>query len=92
MDRYQEDPERAAAKKHNVVSKLVSLKVHKNENFFGFSFEFCTVALLVVLKYEGFVKTIFDWVFMGGGRIFPRSLKTTGNKIVFKLCQKTLFI
>jgi hypothetical protein len=35
------------------------LKVHKNENFFGFDFEFCTVSLLIMLKYEGFVKQNF---------------------------------
>jgi hypothetical protein len=38
-------------------------KVHKNENFLGFDFEFCTVSLLVMLKYEGFA--IFDWAIMG---------------------------
>ncbi len=26
------------------------LKVHKNENFFGFDFEFCTISLLVMSK------------------------------------------
>ncbi len=92
MDRYQEDPERAAAKKHNVVSKLVSLKVHKNENFFGFDFEFCTVSLIVMLKYEGFVKKIFDWLIMGGVRIIPRSLKTTGNKNCFQTRPKKCFV
>jgi hypothetical protein len=28
-----------------------SLKVHMKENFFGFDFEFCTISLLVMLKY-----------------------------------------
>ncbi len=28
-----------------------TLKVHKNENFFGFDVEFCTISLLVTLKY-----------------------------------------
>jgi hypothetical protein len=32
-----------------------SLQVHKNENFFCFDFEFCTVSLLIFLKYEGSV-------------------------------------
>jgi hypothetical protein len=68
------------------------LKVHKNENFFGFDFEFFTVSLLVMLKYDGLVKTIFDWATMGGGRIIPRSLKTMGIKIVFNLDQLFLFI
>jgi hypothetical protein len=27
-----------------------SLKVHKNENFFGFDFEFCPISLLVMHK------------------------------------------
>jgi hypothetical protein len=30
---------------------LATLKVHKNENFFGFDFEFCTISLLVMSKY-----------------------------------------
>ncbi len=28
----------------------VCLKVHKNENFFGFDFEFCTISMLVMHK------------------------------------------
>jgi hypothetical protein len=35
------------------------LKVNKIENFVGFDFEFYTVSLLVVLKYEGFVTNNF---------------------------------
>jgi hypothetical protein len=34
-----------------VNSNTVPLKVHKNENFFGFDFEFCTISLLVMSKY-----------------------------------------
>ncbi len=34
-----------------VRSALIFLKVHKNENFFGFDFEFCTFSLLVMSKY-----------------------------------------
>ncbi len=41
------------------VTKLPDLTVHKNENFFGFDFEIRTVSLLVILKYEGFVKNNF---------------------------------
>jgi hypothetical protein len=37
----------------------LGLKVHKNENFFGFDFEIRTVSLLVMLQYEGFVKKNF---------------------------------
>jgi hypothetical protein len=40
-------------------SQSCGLKVHKNENFFGFDFELCTVSLLVILKYEGFVTNHF---------------------------------
>jgi hypothetical protein len=29
---------------------IVNLKVHKNENFFGFDFEFCPISLLVMHK------------------------------------------
>ncbi len=36
----------------NLLSKVCvnSLKVHKNENFFGFDFEFCPISLLVMHK------------------------------------------
>jgi hypothetical protein len=37
-----------------------------------------------MLKYEGFVKTIIDWAIIGGGRIIPGSIKTTGNKNCFQ--------
>ncbi len=39
--------------------KNTALKVHKIENSFGFDFEFYTVSLLVMLKYEGFVTNNF---------------------------------
>ncbi len=39
----------AHAGKHRYL--VVMLKVHKNEIFFGSDFEFCTIPLLVVLKY-----------------------------------------
>ncbi len=32
------------------VGQFFRLKVHKNENFFGFDFEFCTTSLLVMHK------------------------------------------
>ncbi len=31
--------------------RTIALKVHKNENFFDFDFEFCTISLLVMSKY-----------------------------------------
>jgi hypothetical protein len=33
------------------ISYKDDLKVHKNENFFGSDFEFCTISLLVMSKY-----------------------------------------
>jgi hypothetical protein len=60
------------------------LKVHKNENFFGSVFIFCSISLLVTLKYLGFVKNNFDWAIIGEGTIIPLSLKSKGDK---KFCQ-----
>ncbi len=41
----------------NILNKaVVVLKVHKNESFFGSDFEFCSISLLVMLKFQGFVK------------------------------------
>jgi hypothetical protein len=37
-------------KKHFEEVCFFSLKVHKNENFFGFDFEFCTISMLVMHK------------------------------------------
>jgi hypothetical protein len=31
--------------------RKIILKVHKNENFFGSYFEFCTISLLVMFNY-----------------------------------------
>ncbi len=50
---------------------LMTLKVHKIENFFGSEFEFYTISLLVMLKYKGFVKIFFDWAMNGGDTIIP---------------------
>jgi hypothetical protein len=33
-------------------------------------------------------KKIFDWAIIGGGTIFPRSPRTTGNEKIFELGQK----
>ncbi len=33
-----------------VLKQREPLKVHKNENFFGFDFELCTISLLVMNK------------------------------------------
>ncbi len=39
-----------ANQRHDLDGKH-HLKVHKNENFFGFDFEFCTISLFVMSKY-----------------------------------------
>jgi hypothetical protein len=36
---------------YGISYTYLPLKVHKNENFFGFDFEFCTISLLFMLKY-----------------------------------------
>jgi hypothetical protein len=72
-------------------SLVVSLKVNKNENFFGLDFEFCTFYFFTVsyAKILRFCKQKnFDRAIMGGVRIVLRSLKIKGNKKVFKLGQK----
>jgi hypothetical protein len=59
-DREKKDEERLKrevtimaelAEWRGVVNSKDSLKVHKNENFFGFDFEFYIVSLLVMFKY-----------------------------------------
>jgi hypothetical protein len=68
------------------------LKIHKNENFFGFDFEFCTISMLVMHKNKISVKKIFDWTIMGGATIIPRSLKTTRNEKNYQDRPNFLFI
>ncbi len=41
------------------MGRGIPLKVHKNENFFGFDFEFCTISLLFMSKYQDFAKKTF---------------------------------
>jgi hypothetical protein len=36
-------------------------------------------------------KIFFDWAIIGGGTIFPRSPRTTGNEKNFELGQKNVF-
>jgi hypothetical protein len=33
-----------------IQNVVIHLKVHKNENFFGFDFEFCIISMLVMHK------------------------------------------
>ncbi len=75
-----------------LTSFLLHLKVHKNENFFGFDYEFCTISVLCINN-KIFGENFFDWTIMGGATIIPRSLKTKRNE---KNCQnrpeKILFL
>jgi hypothetical protein len=57
-----------------------TLKIHKIEIFFGFDFKICIISLLVMSKYYDFINIFFDQAIIGGGKIFPRSLKTTQNE------------
>jgi hypothetical protein len=73
-------------------TNLQYLKVHKNENFFGFDFDFCIVSLLVMLIYEGFVKKLFlIWPLWGEVGLFRVVLRLRGMKIIFNLGQKIVF-
>ena len=65
------------------------LNVHKNENFFGFDFEFCTISLLVMYKLG---KIFLDRTIIGGATIVPRSLNTTRNEKNFQERPNFLFI
>ena len=47
-------------KRKDTDTNFFYLKVHKIKNFFGSDFEFCTISLLVLLKYYDFVKNFFD--------------------------------
>ncbi len=47
---YIQHNDRSEVPPNNRISSC-SLKVHKNDNFFGSDFEFCTISLLVMLKY-----------------------------------------
>jgi hypothetical protein len=53
MDLFLRSIERRLQMKFSMARKFLlrPLKVHKNENFVGFDFEFCTVSLLVMSKY-----------------------------------------
>jgi hypothetical protein len=61
------------------LHKTNTLKVHKNENFFGFDFEgyYFIVSYVKILRLCK--KNLFDWASIGGGTIFPRSPRTTRN-------------
>ena len=64
---------------------MAGLKVHKNENFFDSDFGICVISLLVTVcqNIKILQKKIFDWPIIGGGTIFPRSPRTTGNEKKF---------
>ncbi len=48
--RFLEDSARLTEKATMFAQRGIetALKVHKNENFFGFDFEFCTISVLVM--------------------------------------------
>ena len=54
-----------------VMENISGIKVHKTENCFVSNFEFCTISLLVLLKYE-------DRAIIGGDKIVPLSLRLRG--------------
>ena len=73
---------------HGTSVCTLSLKVHKNENFFGFDFEFhCQLCQNIKILQ----KKIFDWAIIGGGTIFPRSPRTTRNEKNFWARSKKYF-
>ncbi len=49
---------------------LAILNVHKNDNFFGFDFEICTISLLVMLKYKVLYKNFLIGPLLGDLRFF----------------------
>jgi hypothetical protein len=58
---------------------------------FGFDFEICTISFKLCLNIKFWRNKFFDCAITGGGSIFPRSLKTTGNKNNFEVGQKVFF-
>ncbi len=65
------------------------LKVHKIEIFFDSDFGIW-LFLFSHVKILKFYKKFFDWAIIGGGTIFPRSLKTTRNEKIFELGQTNI--
>jgi hypothetical protein len=63
-----------------ILLVIYILKVYKNDNFFGFDFEFCTISMLVMHKKLDFSGKKFLLDHYGGAMIIPRSLKTTRNE------------
>ncbi len=60
----------------------MDLKVHKNENFFGFNFDFLLFHCLLGINNKIMGKNFFDWTIMGGATI-----KTRRNKKIVKIGQ-----
>ncbi len=70
---------------HANILKIASyLKVHKNENFFGFNFKFCTISLLVLLIYYDFEKHFWLVISITNNEIVKKS-KSEPKKLSF-LC------
>ncbi len=60
----------------NVAAQTIisCLKVHKNENFFGSDFEFCTIVSYAQILTVG-KNFFFDRATIGGDTIIPLSLR-----------------
>ncbi len=56
---------------HRPLMKL-RMKVHKNDNFFGSDFEISTFSLLIMLKYQVFVKQILIVPLFGEVRFYKK--------------------
>ncbi len=76
-------------KTYCIVSDRQSLKVHKNENIFGFDFKFCTISMLVMRKNNKIlVNKILIGPLWGELRLFRVVLGLRGMEKFFKIGQK----
>ncbi len=71
--------------KGDLTIKSICLKVHKNENFFGFDNEFILFHCYLCINNKILEKFFFDWTIMGGATIIPRSFNTMRNGKNFKI-------
>ncbi len=59
------------------------LKVHKNENFSGFDFEFCTIECQLCINKKILVKKFFDWTIIGGATRNEKNFLDRPNFFLF---------
>jgi hypothetical protein len=59
------------------------LKVNKNENFLASILNFVLFHCYLCQNIKILQKKLLDWASIGGGTIFPRSPRTTGNEKKF---------